>query len=78
LKDENITPEQKKILQIFERTFKCYIIEDDKAKARGVFQSNLAFSSVKVPFKTSGLEGPTEPIGSSNGRSKKWNGAGIQ
>ncbi|GAX73907.1 hypothetical protein CEUSTIGMA_g1357.t1 [Chlamydomonas eustigma] len=32
MKDADLTPEQMKVLQIFERTFKCYIIEDLEAK----------------------------------------------
>lgn len=32
--DANLTPEQLKVLKIFERTFLCYIIEDPAAQVR--------------------------------------------
>eukprot|EP00292_Cryptomonas_paramecium_P033769 CAMPEP_0113690894 /NCGR_PEP_ID=MMETSP0038_2-20120614/18078_1 /TAXON_ID=2898 /ORGANISM="Cryptomonas paramecium" /LENGTH=663 /DNA_ID=CAMNT_0000612337 /DNA_START=93 /DNA_END=2080 /DNA_ORIENTATION=- /assembly_acc=CAM_ASM_000170 len=32
LKEKDISPEQKKVLSIFERTFKCYIMENPEAK----------------------------------------------
>jgi hypothetical protein len=41
VQDAGLTHEQLKILKIFERTFKCYIIEDPAAKVRGLHDMKM-------------------------------------